>query len=310
MEPTATFELKPRGPFSLEASIGFLEGFAPLAHVGVADGPKHIHLAFVADGTEDVAGVCFRQKGRTVAGEVFGQGDLAIVRAQAERILSLDVDGSGWPEVGVRDPVIGRLQQRSPGLRPVLFSSPYEAAAWTIIGHRVRMEQASRIKARMAEGLGPSVEVDGQRLGVFPQPSALRRLDRFPGLIQRKVENLRSLGEAALIGRLDAEHLRSMGPEDALRELQRLPGIGPFSSELILLRGAGQPDWLALHSPAFRRAVARAYGLAEEPTDEQLHAIAEPWRPYRTWATLLLRVMLEEEGENGDRVGPGPDEAE
>jgi len=309
MAPTIAFELKPQGPFSLEASIRFLEGFGPFANVGVSGGPKHIHLAFVADGTEEVAGVCFRQQGPTVAGEVFGKGDLAIVRAQAERILSLDVDGTGWSEVGIRDPVIGKLQQRSPGLRPVLFSSPYEAAAWTIIGHRIRMEQASRIKARMADGLGASVEVDGQRLGVFPQPSALRRLDRFPGLIQRKVENLRSLGEAALIGRLDATHLRSMEPEDALRELQRLPGIGPFSSELILLRGAGQPDWLALHSPLFRRAVAHAYGLTEEPTDEQLHAIAEPWRPYRTWATLLLRVMLEEETEDGERVGPGPDEA-
>ena len=47
---------------------------------------------------------------------------------QVTRILSLDVDGTGFPEVGRRDPVVGGLQARWPGLRPVGFYSPYEAA--------------------------------------------------------------------------------------------------------------------------------------------------------------------------------------
>ena len=58
------------------------------------------------------------------------------MRSQVERILSLDVDGSGFLAVGKRDPVVGELQRRYPGLRPVGFWSPYEAAAWTIIRPR------------------------------------------------------------------------------------------------------------------------------------------------------------------------------
>jgi DNA-3-methyladenine glycosylase II len=52
--------------------------------------------------------------------------------------------------VGERDPVVGEVQHRYPGLRPVGFWSPYEAAAWTIIGHRIRITQAAAIKGRHA----------------------------------------------------------------------------------------------------------------------------------------------------------------
>jgi 3-methyladenine DNA glycosylase/8-oxoguanine DNA glycosylase len=38
-----------------------------------------------------------------------------------------------------------------------------------------------------------------------------------------------------------------------------------------------------------------AYDLKSEPSSEELHAISEGWRPYRTWVTFLLRHMLEEE---------------
>jgi DNA-3-methyladenine glycosylase II len=56
--------------------------------------------------------------------------------------------------VGERDPVIAGLQRRYPGLRPVAFWSPYEAAAWAVIGQRIRIRQAAGIKAAMARQLG------------------------------------------------------------------------------------------------------------------------------------------------------------
>jgi hypothetical protein len=100
--------------------------------------------------------------------ETYGEARTEAVRDQVERILSLDVDRSGFPGVGVRDPVVGELQKRYPGLRPVLFYSPYEAAAWAVIGNRIRVVQAARIKALMAEQLGKIVEVDGKEEYAFP----------------------------------------------------------------------------------------------------------------------------------------------
>jgi DNA-3-methyladenine glycosylase II len=292
------FELVPQGPFSLAASAAFLEGFSPAAYRAAGDG--HLHLAFVPDGEEAAAGVCLRQPDGAVVGEVFGEADPDAAREQVARILSLDVDGTGFPEVGRRDPVVGGLQARWPGLRPVGFFSPYEAAAWALIGHRTRIVQAARVKERMAAELGQAVDIHGDVRHAFPAPARLAALDGFPGLFAGKVENLRSLGEAAAVGRLDGDRLRALPREQALVELKQLPGIGDFSAELVLLRGAGDPDHLPSHEPRLCRGAALAYGLDEAPDRAWLEDRAEAWRPYRTWVVLLLRVLLEAEtGEIG-----------
>src|SRR5512133_983545 len=292
------FELVPQGPFSLAASAAFLEGFSPAAYRAAADG--HLHLAFVPDGEEAAAGVCLRQPDRVVVAEVFGEADPDAARGQVARILSLDVDGTGFPEVGRRDPVVCGLQARWPGLRPVGFFSPYEAAAWALIGHRIRIVQAARIKQRMAAELGQAVDIPGDVRHAFPGPGRLAVLEGLPGLFGRQVENLRSLGEAAAVGQLDGDRLRALPREQALAELKQLPGIGDFSAELVLLRGAADPDHLPLHEPRLCRGAAIAYGLDEAPDRGWLEERSQAWRPYRTWVVLLLRVLLEAEtGEIG-----------
>jgi DNA-3-methyladenine glycosylase II len=227
--------------------------------------------------------------------ETYGEAAPEVVRNQVRRVLSLDVDGSQFPEVGKRDTVVGKLQERYPGLRPVCFYSPYEAAAWAIIGNRIRIVQAAKIKSRMAEELGEPVEMYRKWEHAFPAPSRLLRLDGFPGLSARKIEYLRALASAALEGRLEAPYLRSPSATEALARLKELPGIGDFSAELILLRGAGEADHCPAREPRLARAVAIAYGLKQTPTAEEVGDISEGWRPYRTWVALHLRTMLEDE---------------
>jgi len=296
MSAMETFTLVPRGPFSLASSIRFLEGFTPASYASAE--AAVLELAFPAEGSWETVGVRVRQDGggvRTavVSPERPGPALMTAVRAQVERILSLDVDGSGFPAVGERDPVVGRLQRSYPGLRPVGFWSPYEAAAWTIIGHRIRIRQAASIKARMAAELGEPVTFGDRLVHAFPSPQRLASLESFPGLAGRKPEWLRSVAMAALNGQLDAARLRGLPRETALKDLKTLPGIGDFSAGLILLRGAGDPDAVAYHEPRLALAVRDAYGLPGPTTPEQLTEISENWRPYRTWVTLLLRTQQE-----------------
>jgi DNA-3-methyladenine glycosylase II len=159
---------------------------------------------------------------------------------------------------------------------------------------RIRIVQAARVKERMTADLGQAVDVHGDRRNAFPGPARLADLGGYPGLTALKVGYLRSLGEAAMAGRLDAADLRALPREQALASLKELPGVGDFSAELILLRGAGDPDHLPEHEPLLRRAVALAYGLEGEPDQASLAELAEAWRPYRTWVVLLLRALLEE----------------
>jgi DNA-3-methyladenine glycosylase II len=292
-----TFTLTAPGPYSLAASTRFLEGFTPAAFTGTAGQP--LELAFPVEGTWQTAGVRVRQQGRTVAGEVVspaapGPELVAAISAQVGRILSLDVDGAGFPAVGERDPVVAGLQRRYPGLRPVGFWSPYEAAAWAVIGQRIRIRQAAAIKARMAQQLGEPVTFGGRTVHAFPAPERLAGLSTFAGLSGRKPEWLRALGLAALDGRLEAARLRALPYDQAVAQLSQLPGIGDFSAELVLLRGAGAPDHIPRHEPRLARAAALAYGLPEPPSSEQLLHLSENWKPYRTWVTVLLRAQLED----------------
>lgn len=224
-ESTGRFELTPVGPYSISASARFLEGFAPARYEG--GGPERLRFAFVADGLdsgERVGGAYVYPEGEKVVVETYGEAASEVVRNQVRRVLSLDVDGSGFPEVGKRDPVVGKLQERYPGLRPVCFYSPYEAAAWAIIGNRIRIVQAARVKARMAEELGGPVHLGKNEVQAFPGPSCLLSLDGFPGLSGRKVEYLRALAHSALEGKLEASYLRSLSTTEALARLEELPG--------------------------------------------------------------------------------------
>ena len=279
------------GDFSLAASVSLAAGasFVEGSSGGVAGA---LDLAFPLDGSWSPVGVRVDQPDGGVRARVLANPAGATaedVRAQLERILSLDVDGAGFAEVAARDEVVAALQQRCPGLRPVLFPSPYEAAARAIIGHRLPVRQAATLNARIAGEHGVALGVGDRLMHAFPAPDRLADLPPVRGLAVRKVEQLRALGVAAADGRYGSARLRAMDREEALAHLQQLPGIGPFSAELVLLRGAGDPDAFPQHEKRLHRAMATAYGLGDEPALETLERAAERWRPYRSWVGLLLR---------------------
>ena len=280
-----SFTLEASGPFSLASSARFWAGFPPADRPGAADGPG-LRLAFLRDSLDGVAGVALRERD----GLIVAEGSDAAVRAQVERILSLDHDGSGYAAVGERDPVVGGLMAEYPGLRPVLYPTPYEAAAWAVLSARVRGAQALAVRRRLSEEHGEAVEVEGETLATFPSPERLLALNEVQGLTAEKVARLHAVAEAALEGRLDAAALRAVSPEEAVAGLRDIRGLGPFLSELVLLRGAGVADVLPMHAPKVRSTVTAAYGLPEPPDDARLLEIAEAWRPYRSWVCLLLRA--------------------
>ena len=296
--PATSFVFSPKGPYSLAASIRYLEGFAPAAYE--AESTASLEMAFCVDAYWEPVAVRVHEENGAVHGTVHG-GDrlaravIAAVVEQVERILSLDIDGGGFPDIARHDPVVAQLQSRYPGLRPVCFWSPYEAAAWSVIGQRIRIVQAAAIKARITAEHGESVDVGGRMVRAFPNPAKLAGLSLINGLSETKLQRLRGVAEAALGGTLGAARLRSIPRSQALEELIAIPGIGPFSAELILLRGAGEPDFTPTAEPRLARAMAIAYDMKAPPSAADIAEISEAWKPFRTWVALLLRAMLEDE---------------
>jgi DNA-3-methyladenine glycosylase II len=284
------FTLTAEGPFDLDESSRFLERWTPAT--GTATGPRIAYafcsetdwqpLAVSVSSVAGVAGVSVRTS-RSVGPEV---------RDEIARTFSLDVDAGGFAEVGRRDPVIGRLQAQRPGLRPVCFWSTWEAAVWAVLVQRTSMVQAARAKSRLARELGTTVALDGASYTAFPSPARLLEQRERVEVPVVKRQWLCDLAEAALEGVLEAPRLRALPAEKAMDELRELDGVGPFSAALIAARGAGHPDLFTTAEPRLAHRMAEAYGPLKPAAAT---ARAEAWRPFRTWASFLLRSATDEQ---------------
>jgi DNA-3-methyladenine glycosylase II len=303
-----TFLLQPRGPYALAASQRFFCSFTPAAGTASAGGDT-LRLVFRLDGTFAPVGVALREAANgDIHGEVSGAGDVDVVKAQAARILSLDHDANDFMQLGEREPAIGSIQRTFPGFRPVCFASPYEAAVWGILAQRIAMKQAAAMRSKLAAAHGETVVVAGQAMQAFPSPEALLGAERSPFVAEEKWDRLRGVALAALDGKLDPNRLRALPVDDALAELGQLRGVGGWTAGHILLRGCGTADVPTLAEPRVRRAAAFAYGLPRDPTDRELVALFDRWRPWRTWTAVLLASHLNRSGlwdtAEGKRGGP------
>ncbi|GAC1460693.1 MAG: DNA-3-methyladenine glycosylase [Candidatus Limnocylindrales bacterium] len=280
-----TFTITPKGPFSLEESATF--GFGQRSAQDFRD---VMRLAFGLDDFSGQAGVEVRQDAAGVHCTIVGSDAVDAISTQVARVLSLDHDATGFVAVGRRDPVIKRLQAAAPGLRPPLFYSPYEAAAWSVLSARQPEQVMRRVRQHLSDVHGKSFDVAGQQLAAFPLPEQLLAVRTFAGITEVKLERLHGVAQAALDGWLDPERIRGQEPATAMAELQRIKGIGPFYSALILIRASGVTDVLPPDEPRVREVARSLYALDASPTMEEFAKLAEPWRPWRTWCTVLMRA--------------------
>ena len=73
-----------------------------------------------------------------------------------------------------------------------------------------------------------------------------------------------------------------------IAEITAIRGFGLWSAQMFLIFHLERPDVLPTGDLGIRRAVQVEYGLDELPDHDELTAIAEPWRPQRTLASIYL----------------------
>ncbi|HEX8120999.1 MAG TPA: DNA-3-methyladenine glycosylase 2 family protein [Solirubrobacteraceae bacterium] len=159
----------------------------------------------------------------------------------------------------------------------------YAALVRAIVGQQLSVRAAQAIYGRLLEQFGGGPPTPEQLLA--REPGELRAA---VGLSRAKVAFLRSLAEHVVDGSLELERLDALPDEQVVAELTAVKGIGEWSAHMFLMFELGRPDVLAVGDLGIRRAVERAYGLPDLPSAAELTALAEPWRPHRTHACMLL----------------------
>ncbi len=269
------------GPWSLATSRRFWEDFAPAAIPASSDSVA-LRADFLSEHDWTPAHALVTQNDDQARIRLTGDGDLRAAAGQVTRFLSLDVDATAWPEVGSRDPVIAHAQSALPGLRPCGFHSAYEAAAWAVLSQRTRVRDAARLRRDLIARHGEE--------GAFPAPSTLSAAIETGTLVLpgRKAEYLNAVAYAARTGILDSRRLRALPEDEAREQLRAISGIGPFATDLILIRGANTTDVLPRAERRLADEIAHLYGPDRRPED-----IAAAWRPFRSWAAVHLRALRE-----------------
>jgi DNA-3-methyladenine glycosylase II len=257
-----------------------------------------MRMAFCLDGDyERAVSVVARQADDRLelaiesADEPLSVDEIGRVQRQVARVVSLDHDGAAFDRLCRSDPALAGVHEIAPGFRPALFYSPYEAVVWSILSARRPRAQGITLRERLAEQYGTGFDLAGQRLYAVPSPSRMLTVESVPGLPADRIPRLHAAADAARRGDLDAEQLRSLPPEQAMAELQRLPGIGPFYSALVVIRACGHADVLAPQESQSLEAIREAYGFDHELSEADLTEISESWRPFRTWVTVMMRAL-------------------
>jgi DNA-3-methyladenine glycosylase II len=167
--------------------------------------------------------------------------------------------------------------------RGVAPDDHYGALIRSIVGQQLSAKAARAIYTRLTDRYGgrPPTPVEV----LEDDPDEIRAA---AGLSRAKVSFLRSLAEHVIDGSLELERLDDLPDDEVISELVAVKGLGSWTAHMFLMFHLHRPDVLPVGDLGIRRAMEKAYGLEALPTPEEMEAIAESWRPYRTLACLYL----------------------
>ncbi|HEU5417591.1 MAG TPA: AlkA N-terminal domain-containing protein [Streptosporangiaceae bacterium] len=211
--------------------------------------------------------------------------DLATAISRCRRLLDLDADPVAVDGLLGEDPVLAPLVAKAPGRRVPRSPDAAEMAVRAVLGQQVSTAAARTHAARLAVACGEPVEDPAGGLSrLFPAAAALAGTD--PGTLafpRSRRETFAALSRALAAGQID---LGAGGDwAEARLRLAALPGIGPWTVEIIAMRGLGDPDAFTPGDLGVREA-ARELGLPATPA--ALTARAAAWRPWRAYAVQYL----------------------
>ncbi|MFC0109569.1 DNA-3-methyladenine glycosylase family protein [Kibdelosporangium aridum] len=195
-------------------------------------------------------------------------------RAAAEYLGSLDDSLAGW----VRS--TGPIDAYEMHL-PVKVSSPLEWFSFTIASRQLSRAAATAIYNRLVAQLGGSITAERV---IATDEQTMRGV----GLSYPKARAIRGLAEHADDGLLDLDKLAAMSDAEIQTELVALPGIGPSSAQMFMMRYLHRPDIFPAGDVAVRAAVTALDGLDKKITPKAVEQRSELWRPYRSYATAYL----------------------
>jgi AraC family transcriptional regulator of adaptative response / DNA-3-methyladenine glycosylase II len=278
-----------RAPFDWQAMLAFLERRA-------------------IPGVERVDGETYRRTLRTRAGpaairvhheparerlrvevRVASPAGLLELRERLRRLFDLDADPRAFDAAVARISRLRGAVERRPGQRVPGACDGFETVVRAILGQQISVAGATTLAGRIAASLGEALpahlQLDEGLDRLFPTADRLADAALEPlGVIGARANAIRAVAKAVV---LDPGLVEPGTPLEAMLERwEALPGIGPWTAQLVAMRVLREPDALPASDLGLRQAIT-PLGEAPRPAAE-VERLVEASRPYRAYAAIRL----------------------
>ena len=189
-----------------------------------------------------------------------------------------------------KDPRLSHAVKTNPGMRVPGAFNGFELGLRAILGQQVTVKAATTIACRFVEAFGepivtPFAELN--RLTPVPARIASASVDdiaRHGILASRAKTHRRACGSADVRHALASTPSRHDKPDDSIRKLTDLPGIGQWTAHYIAMRALRWPDAFPKEDIAVRNNLGGV-------TAKEAEALSQTWRPWRSYAVMHVWGM-------------------
>jgi AraC family transcriptional regulator of adaptative response / DNA-3-methyladenine glycosylase II len=305
MTPGSYRDLRQGSRFQLQLPAGFRAEEALAYHGRDADGPTERRIggnrlvkALSLDDIPALLDLTFNNDQLTchvVSDQPVSWAAMAEAHRIVLRMIGLGSDVAGFELRGRRDATIRRLTSAQPGLRIPLTPTHFESLAWAIIGQQINLAFATSLRRSLIEIAGKMVPgSSGMRL--HPDAAAVAALDPGDLTSQRfsrsKATYLIDAARLIASGQLDLAALANGSAPEAERQLLAIRGLGPWTSNYIMLRGFGFADAVPVGDSALATALQRFFERDARPDSRETAELMSPFAPHRSLATCHFWASL------------------
>jgi len=275
-----------RPPFAVDALLSFLSARAVPGVEVVRDGTYRRAVRAAGGGTAVIAVTPDPTKGHVTVDVSADHGiDSAGLARDTRRAFDLDADSQTIDAALARDPELGPLVRRIPGLRVPGSFDAFELVVRAIFGQQVSVLGArtslSRFAARFGDPLDPP---HGDISHLFPTAERVAEISPEDLEMPRgRAEAIRRVGELVASRELDPSGGASL--DETLSTLGEVRGIGPWTLAYIAMRALRDSDAFLVGDLGVRKGFEM---LGLPTTSREVLERAERWSPWRAYAVMHL----------------------
>jgi len=211
---------------------------------------------------------------------------------QVAWLLGIDQDLVPFYRMAYKDPFLAKFARGLRGLLIPQTVSVWEALIFAILGQQVSAHMAHMLRTLFIQAYGFSLKESGVTYHTFPRPEAILRAGvgglRSIKLGKRKAQFIADIADTFVSGERDLERLRALPDEEIIRSLTRIPGVGPWTAQWVLIRGLCRPDAFPNEDLAFRRYLGLLLKCGSPLRPEEALNYSHGWSPFRSYVTTYV----------------------